>query len=381
MKTIHILINCYWGSGMSGGDRRTIEMLRRWNNTSEYRFLVYTTHDFARLPTEEGIDKYEIVYTDKEKNGKNIIVEYFKRMAECYRLLKERVKTNDIIYSSTDIMPDVMPGCWIKKKNKTVIWEITTYHLFEKFYKRPGNVFTNFLSCQQQKASISSGVKYADKYFTTSPIVLNYLEKRCKSKKVYLTDCAVDIEAIDRANSEVNGYDACFLARLNYSKGVLELPEIWQKVISERPGAKLAIMGKGNKEFEEELRSKIDNMGVSESIDLLGFMSSEDAWSVIKKSNCFLFTSHEEGWGMAVAEALTAGTPVVAYRLPIFERLFPEGTIYCPFLDIDAMARGVLKVNESYELRASLGKNGSEYIRNHYTLNSMAQKELKYILQ
>lgn len=118
MKTIHILINCYWGNGMSGGDRRSIELLRRWNNTDEYKFIIYTTHRFAKLLKDEGISNFLIEFTDNETNKNGIIISYFKRLLKCYSLLKRNVDVGDIVYSSTDILPDVFPGYLIKKKIK-----------------------------------------------------------------------------------------------------------------------------------------------------------------------------------------------------------------------------------------------------------------------
>ena len=383
---IHIFINCYWGSGMSGGDRRTIEMLRRWNNTEQYKLLIYTTHSFANLLKNEGIDKYKILYTDKENAVEsNLIYSYFNRTIVGYKLLKENCEAGDILYSSTDILPDVVPLSFVKRFSSTgqkCKWIITTYHIFEKFYKRPGNIIRNFISCYQQKYAIYLGKKYSDLYLTTSPIVKNEFEKKhFDMSKVRISKCAVDIEGIDAANADVDEYDACFLARLNYSKGVLELPEIWKKVVKTHPDARLAIMGKGSDDFVNELKQKIVENHVEQNINLLGYVSSEDGWSIIKRSKAFLFTSHEEGWGMAVAEALTAGTPVIAYELPIFEKLFPEGTILCKFLDTDMMAQSVCKVLEDNDYQSSLADKGSVYIRQHYTLDSMAKMELGYILE
>ena len=382
---IHIFINCYWGNGMSGGDRRTIEMLRRWSNTAQYEFIVYTTHSFADLLRREGIDRYKIVYTDSDgaiESG--LIKSYFNRTVNGLKLLKDSVKSGDVLYSSTDILPDVIPTAYVKrysKEGRKCKWIITTYHIFEKFYKRPGNIIRNFLSCYQQKYAIRLGKKYADLYLTTSPIVRNeFARKHFDMTKVRISTCAVDINGIDAANEDVKEYDACFLARLNYSKGVFELPEIWMKVVEKYPNARLAIMGKGSDDFIKELNNKIIENHVENNIDLLGYVSSTYGWSIIKRAKCFLFTSHEEGWGMAVAEALTAGTPVVAYDLPVFEKLFPQGTVLCEFKNTDMMAENVCKLLENERYRDNMSETGSKYIRQHYTLDSMADLELKYIL-
>ena len=125
---------------------------------------------------------------------------------------------------------------------------------------------------------------------------------------------------------------------------------------------------------------EIKKYNLESNIDLPGFVSSEEGWSTIRESGCFLFTSHEEGWGMSVAEALTAGTPVVAYRLPVFEDLFPKGTVYCEMLNIRQMADAVCDLINDKEKADRLGKSGSEYVRSHYSIEKMTETETGFLL-
>ena len=49
-------------------------------------------------------------------------------------------------------------------------------------------------------------------------------------------------------------------------------------------------------------------------------ISGKDALSVVKSVLVFVFPSHEEGWGIAICEAMACGLAVVAYDLPAYER-------------------------------------------------------------
>ncbi len=380
--TIHVLCNCYWGDGISGGDARVLELLNAWHGKIDNnKVIVYTTAGFLKLMKEKFGDIYEVVLTDKG-DKKNLTLSYMGRTMECIKGLKKRFRKGDIVYSTTDILPDVIPASYIKSFFKSKCrWIVITYHIYEKFYKRPGNIFINFLSCYQQKYAIHLGKKRADSYLTTSPEVKKLLENSKKiSAKVGLNSCAVRISDIDKSDCSLGKYEATFLARLNYSKGVMELPQIWNLVVKKYPEAKLAIMGKGTPEIEEKLREEIKKYNLESNIDLPGFVSSEEGWSTIRESGCFLFTSHEEGWGMSVAEALTAGTPVVAYRLPVFEDLFPKGTVYCDMLNIRQMADAVCDLINDKEKADRLGKSGSEYVRSHYSIEKMTETETGFIL-
>ncbi len=380
IKTIHILANCYWGDGMSGGDRRLIELLRRWTDNNKYELILYTVKKHAIILANEGINNCRIVITDNkctEKTG--IITAYMKRMISCKKQLKDLVKTGDYIYSTTDILPDVYPAYEIRK-SKQVKWVTISYHIYEKFYKRPGNIIRNWISCSQQKMAINYGKKRADVYMTTSLLVYDYFkEKGFDMTKVVMTDNAVDTELVETSNLDENGYDAVFLARLNNSKGVMELPEIWKRVTKEYPDVRLGIIGKGSEEMLQNMNRKIEECGCKGKIDILGFLESEKTYSIIKKSKIFLFTSHEEGWGMALAEAQVCGIPVVAYDLPIYSKLF-VGMTLCPLLDVDKMAEGVCKYLGDEELRTKDGLAGREHILKNYPLDAVAEKELSIIL-
>lgn len=380
---IHVFINCYWGPGISGGDRRALEILKRWKNTDSYRFIIYTTSRFYELMQQENITHLEVVLTDtNEKREKGLIRAYMRRTIQCIKALKRNLQPGDVLYSTTDILPDVVPPAYFKLKQKAKYrWSMITFHIFEIFYKRPGNVLVNFLSCYQQKYAMHLGNKYADTYMTTSPLVQQYMQQhRYYMDKVTLIDNAVDTEIIDNSNLNIQGYDACFLARLNYSKGILELPIIWKKVIQKYPDARLAIMGKGSDEIVNELQECIRENQVEKSIDIMGYVESEKAYSIMKASKLFLFTSHEEGWGMALAEALVCGIPAVAYNLPIFKYLFKEGVVLCELKDTSSMADKVCSILENEEKGKKMGLAGREYILRHYSLDKVAEKELQIIL-
>ncbi|MBR6147696.1 MAG: glycosyltransferase family 4 protein [Lachnospiraceae bacterium] len=365
---------------MSGGDRRLIEILRLWQDRASLDIYLYTTNNFSNLLKEEKVFISKIFITDSEKKS-NIIASYFKRQKKCQEILMTNIIDGDVIYSPTDIMPDVIPAIYAKKHFKEhVKWGVITYHIYEAFYKRPGNILTNFLSGLQQKYDIKLAKKYADVMMSTSAVVLKLFKNQgWNENRLRLIDCAVDIDAISNANDVISGYDAVFLARLNYSKGIMELPEIWNRVCEKHPTAKLAIVGNGSEEIVKEMKEKIDLAGVGDNIDMCGFMETSEVFSLMKNSKLFLFTSHEEGWGMAIAEAMVCGLPVVAYDLEIYKYIFREGILVCDLQDVDNMAKKVCQLLDNDEYRKKLGLEGKKYIESHYSFELTAKKELKIL--
>lgn len=92
------------------------------------------------------------------------------------------------------------------------------------------------------------------------------------------------------------------------------LQEIWIAIKKLRPDSNLVMAGRITPDEAAELR----NAG----IDHRGFVSEEEKISLYSKSKVFIFPSSREGFGIAVAEALFAGVPTVAWKLPVFEELY-----------------------------------------------------------
>ena len=59
----------------------------------------------------------------------------------------------------------------------------------------------------------------------------------------------------------------------------------------------------------------LKEMNLVENIKLTGFISERDKFVIMKSSKVFVFPSYEEGWGMAVTEAIACGLSVVLYDI------------------------------------------------------------------
>jgi glycosyltransferase involved in cell wall biosynthesis len=78
--------------------------------------------------------------------------------------------------------------------------------------------------------------------------------------------------------------------------------------VRRRIPARLCILGQG--ELEGALRQLIAARGLGESVSLAGFQANP--WKFIARADAFLLTSHYEGFGNVLVEAMACGVPVVA---------------------------------------------------------------------
>jgi glycosyltransferase involved in cell wall biosynthesis len=106
-----------------------------------------------------------------------------------------------------------------------------------------------------------------------------------------------------------------FVGRLVEAKGVWEVIELARALRSSLPAARVSMMGDG------PLRGELERVAASEDLDnveLVGFVSEAEKWRRLRSASLFVSPSREEGWGIAVGEALTAGVPAVVYDLPAY---------------------------------------------------------------
>lgn len=112
----------------------------------------------------------------------------------------------------------------------------------------------------------------------------------------------------------VDGRRILFLSRLHPKKGLERLLEAMPAVIAARPGAHLFIAGFGARSYEARLRQYSERLGIASSITFTGFLPGEAKWSAMAAADVFVLPSHQENFGIAVAEAMQAGLPVIVSR-------------------------------------------------------------------
>ena len=75
-----------------------------------------------------------------------------------------------------------------------------------------------------------------------------------------------------------------------------------------------------------------------------GFLPAAEYYAKIKEAKILFAPSHEEGWGIAVCEAMAAGLPVVAYDLPAYRKIYSGAYSAVPCFDHAMFAHAVARI-------------------------------------
>lgn len=102
-----------------------------------------------------------------------------------------------------------------------------------------------------------------------------------------------------------------FLGRLHPKKGCDILVEAFARVASAHPALDLVIAGPDPHGLRAAIEPAARASGIAERIHWPGMLSGDAKWGALRDCKAFVLPSHQENFGVVVAEAMAAGRPVL----------------------------------------------------------------------
>jgi len=366
---------------VSGGTTRLIEIMKGISQKKDVNLYVVSSESVCNIFVKNKLVAHCQILQSLFKNAtggfKLLIDSIFRTVRVCFfRLPVDK----GIIYGPSDFLWDVFPAFIWKLRNDSLKWVQVIHHLYEQPFRRKGkNFLVNSLGFLSQRLDFILIKRRADLIIVVNSITRQQLLKMgFDGKKIFVNYNGVDLTKTRSFQPSIRKYDCAFLGRLNVSKGIFDLLRIWKNVIAKNPHLKLAIIGEGDKRLEQMLKNKINENKLEKNIDVLGYLEDKDAFPILKSSKIFIFPSHEEGFGIAILEAMACGLPVIAWDLLVFREVFPQGMIKVSSGNFNEFAEDILKLLEDSELRNGISNNALG-IASKYDWDEIARRELLLI--
>jgi glycosyltransferase involved in cell wall biosynthesis len=102
-----------------------------------------------------------------------------------------------------------------------------------------------------------------------------------------------------------------FLSRIHEKKGCDLLIQAFAKVAKSNPDLHLVMAGPDQTGLQAALKKLAHDYGIENRITWTGMIKNKVKWGAMKAAEVFILPSHQENFGIAVAEALAVGTPVL----------------------------------------------------------------------
>lgn len=189
-----------------------------------------------------------------------------------------------------------------------------------------------------------------------------------------------DVVQHPRARDWAGRIELFTAGRIELEKNPLLLLEALAKLEQEHPGRyRLAWAGTGP--LEDAVRQRARELGVSERIELLGFVPfGPTLLERYRRAHAFVHVSLTEGVPAVLIEAFASGTPVVATAVGGVPAALDHGRagLLVPPGDVDALVAALIRVVDDAEGRERRLMRGLELAREG-TLDAQAARVARFI--
>jgi len=163
-----------------------------------------------------------------------------------------------------------------------------------------------------------------------------------------------------------------FVSRLHYKKGLDFLADAFRTVAANHPDVQLVVVGPdggARGDFERQVKAA----GLTDRVHVLGPISAREKWDALAGATCFCLPSRQEGFSMAILEALAARVPVVISDHCHFPEVAQRGAGMVVPLDAAAIASAVNRVLAEPDSRRVMGAAGRRLVEERFTWERVAK--------
>lgn len=164
------------------------------------------------------------------------------------------------------------------------------------------------------------------------------------------------------------------IGRLVHEKGTQTLIEAAPRILAEFPKVRFLIAGRGP--MYDELQGMATELGVSDRVDFLGFISDRERDGLYHVADVAAFPSLYEPFGIVALEAMAAGVPVVASDVGGLAEVvdtYEAGIAHAPG-DPGSLARAVRETLRNTAEVQTWAENALEEIRTEFSWAHVAEE-------
>jgi glycosyltransferase involved in cell wall biosynthesis len=361
---------------VSGGDVIVAEFAKCWS-VAGHRVTIVTHAEAAGFFRTRGISSKTLSVTGKATNNqRSVLLGSIAHLFDAITTsLTFRDNKVDVLFASSWSLPDIVPALIAKLRHRNAHLVVGCYIFLLPPWKHAygATLLHRVIFWISYLIGIGLMRLFADTIWTASPIDAAFVTGRYR-KNAFPVRGGVDITMAEQARSDdtKKRYDALYIGRFHPQKNILELIDIWQMVVREKPQATLAIAGAGFQ--REEIEKKISLLKLTKNITVLPPVDTEEKFRLIAGSPLFVSASHYDTGNLALDEALATAIPGITYDLP--HLVYPAGVVRVPPFDTVVFARTIIELLDHETKRIKLGTQAREFAQT-LAWESQAAKALK----
>jgi glycosyltransferase involved in cell wall biosynthesis len=351
MKTIGIVVNSYTLSGVNTGGHAHIFNMARCLDGVRIVFFgpERARHEFLdAVPGAAFVAMPDFPWLPGRLN---------LLLRGIFGIFKRReLRRADALLTWSHFIADALPAI-AANGARTVV---AIHHFVGRPWERHGGALNNWLAWLAQEFSLVFVRRYAARFVFVSPHVMRQAAATIGNRPAFLTKNGVAPPPGFVPAPFARRSGAIYLGRVQRMKRVKDAIVAWSKLPDAIRMQRLRIVGTDEGAYEAELRDAARDLGLSDTVEFAGRVDETTKWKLLGESSLFVFPSAEEGWGIAIAEAMAAGLPCVTYDLPVYRDIFVRGRVEVSLGDVDALANACRELLVDDARRERLGRDAAE---------------------
>lgn len=166
---------------------------------------------------------------------------------------------------------------------------------------------------------------------------------------------------------------ALFLSRIHPKKGLLVLAEAWAKV--QPKGWRMVVIGPDEGGHRMQVQSLVNQLGLQSSWEIRDAVYGEQKRQAFQDSQLFILPTFSENFGIAVAEALAYGLPVITTTEAPWSGLVAHRCGWWTPMTVAGIAQALEQATSTdvSELR-QMGQRGNRWVRDEFAWSSIGKR-------
>jgi len=219
-------------------------------------------------------------------------------------------------------------------------------------------------------------IKKAACVFTTSKLEAEHVRALGVNVPISVIPNGIETDGyVCRISNDMVKEQVLFLSRIHKKKGIELLIDAWANLIPGYCGWQLIIVGDGDFDYIETLKTRINGLGLEDSVQIKGPVYGNAKVKLYQESTIFCLPSYSENFGMVIAEAMSCGVPVITTTNCPWEMLNETDTGWCIDLKVEVLEKTLQEAMSLSPARLfEMGQKGRSLISENFNYRSVANK-------
>lgn len=182
-------------------------------------------------------------------------------------------------------------------------------------------------------------------------------------------DADAQLAALQQAAPDLRGRPyLLFLSRIHPKKGLDLAIEAFARHAATRPELQFVIAGPDQSGLRPTLEARVEELGIKDRVHWTGMLAGDGKWGALRNAEALFLPSHQENFGIVVAESLACGVPVlISDKVNIWREIVADDAGIAT-TDTAAGASELLQrfLALAPEQRAAMGANARRCYEQHF---------------